>query len=792
MNMPSKYDTSEVLCSFQGTACNKVLEEQNDLKVFLAYPSRDKIRGYMEDLCSQKQLNGLTMFPWEKLSDAAGIIFCKICGHILSSRAIVADITYLNQNVLFELGFGIASKKIPILIREKGRNEKIPSILQDIKRIEYSDINALAGQLYHAVFDDFPFTELYDAPTPDMPFLFFINADANMPVKRPIYEHLEKISKDISLRILIDDSSEIMGHKLIFLLRSIEQSSAVVCHMVGTDFRNFDDINAQVAFLAGYALGRNKKILILQESPADKMIDLQQVRREYKTRAEAIHLLNMWIQPLIDERKAQMEHSKKAVAFVTLQEKLSQALGHPAAEYDTNLENYFIDTPEYLEAKNLRRYLFLGRRGSGKTANFIQLYNNFVSQSRTVVTRIIPSKLQIIGSIDRLHEAIGLEKTTALFEMFWKYIILTEIAISCTNYASKKTYLAEPGLFKTVGSLLEETKTDTGSEFDLRFNTMIDSFTQSVLESKPSNIRAHILSNFYKEHYPKLKKSVQSIGEQHPIVVIIDNLDKDWSALELISISSLINALFGVMAEINILNEFGNCRVVTFLRTDIYKISSKYDPDLDKRQPSFLTWTPETLKQLICERIVQVDEFRGKPDNEVWCTVFGDRFEHIGNTFEYIIKRTMLRPRDLLSLCTTVLEYMNQRNLTSVTEDVIIKAEKSYSEYLLKNLRQEYTVGYPDLEDLCLQLFLGKSNIVSVTQLKARLADCLSTQQGHGINETIRFCFDVGVLGVILDSTDYYAFQGHTFEKLITLAQSKGEPVFVVHPGLNSVLDLQL
>ena len=95
-------------CNFIGLPCPIEFPPQDDMKAFLAYPYEDKIKGYISDLCKQKQLQGLNLFPWERLSDGSGIIFCKICKEILSSRAILADITYLNQNVLFELGFGIA------------------------------------------------------------------------------------------------------------------------------------------------------------------------------------------------------------------------------------------------------------------------------------------------------------------------------------------------------------------------------------------------------------------------------------------------------------------------------------------------------------------------------------------------------------------------------------------------------------------------------------------------------------------------------------------------------------
>jgi len=150
-------------CSFQNSECNKALDQQEEMKIFLSYPSDAKIKGYMKDLVGQKQLNGLTIFPWEKLSDTGGIIFCKICNAISSSSIIVADITYLNQNVLFELGFGMAIRKIPVLIREENREGKIIDILQDIKRIDYTSIPALAGKLYSVCKDSCNFDPLKSA-----------------------------------------------------------------------------------------------------------------------------------------------------------------------------------------------------------------------------------------------------------------------------------------------------------------------------------------------------------------------------------------------------------------------------------------------------------------------------------------------------------------------------------------------------------------------------------------------------------------------------------------------------
>ncbi|MBU2257886.1 MAG: hypothetical protein KJ926_02050, partial [Candidatus Omnitrophica bacterium] len=66
-------------CAFTGSLCNKLLPNENDLKVFFAYPSVPKINGYMNDICNHVELKGMDLFPWINLSDSGGIIFCKIC-----------------------------------------------------------------------------------------------------------------------------------------------------------------------------------------------------------------------------------------------------------------------------------------------------------------------------------------------------------------------------------------------------------------------------------------------------------------------------------------------------------------------------------------------------------------------------------------------------------------------------------------------------------------------------------------------------------------------------------------
>ncbi|MEN6309064.1 MAG: hypothetical protein ABFD91_15055 [Anaerohalosphaeraceae bacterium] len=777
-------------CQFSGFDCPSKINKTSDLKIFCAYPSVPRIKGYMSQLAESNQLTGIDVYLWERLGGSAGVIFCKICNEIINSTAFLADITILNQNVLFELGFAIAKEKVPFLIKEQGRESQKLELLSDITHIPYSDISALAGKIAYAIYDEFP-KLLHVQETSEQQGLLFINADANLPIKRIIFNHLQEICSSISLKIDIDDSSELFSHKLMTLLNKVERNHLVVCHMVGTDFRGFDQINAHVSFLAGFALGRNKKMLILQESPCDRMIDLQQVRKEYSDVKGALSIINDWLQPIIDEEKKLISQKRKVQEIITLQDQLFSALGHPAAEYDTYLSQYFIQSPAYLDAIKCRRTLLLGRRGAGKTANFLQLQDAFRRQVNNIVINVSPSKLQLLNTVEKMSEILGSTKITAIFEVFWEYLLITEIAIYCKEYSSEFPYQSEPELFNELNMAL---KSDEMSllPFDYRFNKLIDSMIKENDNDDKNILKANILEKFYKDILPLAKRIISNISKHHPIRILIDNLDRDWNNAGINSISYLINALLDVMDKINVRNLLGDAIVITFLREDIYKISSKYDPDYDKRQACTLQWDKDTLKTLVCERIGLVQRTSVHNINKLWENVFGSKVGEIDDTFEYIVERTMLRPRDIITFCAQILNEMTRRKMACVTEEIIKKAEREYSEYLLKNLRQEFSVGYPDVEDVCIALFVGKPHNFIEQHLKKRISDEPSVCKGLGIMDIIKFLFDIGVIGIEIDRKNYFSFAGFDYIRTRKNAESKGPVKYLIHSGLLSALSVSV
>jgi len=245
------------------------------------------------------------------------------------------------------------------------------------------------------------------------------------------------------------------------------------------------------------------------------------------------------------------------------------------------------------------------------------------------------------------------------------------------------------------------------------------------------------------------------------------------------------------MDNINVRKEFGECKLIAFLRTDIYRISSKYDPDFDKRQPLFITWDKKNLKSLICERIKQIKELDFEDEDKLWNSVFNSDNINIPDTFEYMINKTMLRPRDILTFAMYVLDMMNKNNSSKISEDIFQEAEKFYSDYLLNNLRQEYSVGYPDIEDICLSLFLEEENIINGNDLKQKISDFPQLIENYSIEFIIKFCFETGILGIKIEEKIYFAYEGHYYDRLKAMPQLKNNILYAIHPGLYKVLSIK-
>jgi len=320
-------------------------------------------------------------------------------------------------------------------------------------------------------------------------------------------------------------------------------------------------------------------------------------------------------------------------------------LGGIDAESDHNLDEYFVLTPYVGAALRGSRTLFLGRKGSGKSALFRQLEKlvETTDGSSPIVVSLTPD--QYAWAALRSYEEQGILPEQAHTNA-WKLTLAIEVAAALVAHRPDAKavssdvnsaldvlarFLADnygaplPSLRKTATSLVKGLR---------QFNLSAFGFGVGMQRQVPESqaITPAVVSALY-----DLLSAV--LGHQR-VTVALDRLDDSWDGQD--GSRSLLIGLIKALKELN--DRFAlrqdALRVLVFLRSDIYD-SLLFD-DKDKHRPTeqHIVWTPELLKELVDRRL---------PDGITASELF-EAGEMRGSIapFNYIVKRTFFRPREVL------------------------------------------------------------------------------------------------------------------------------------------------
>src|SRR5580704_10724174 len=99
--------------------------------IFIAYPSTPALVGDVVERAvgNSREKSGITVVQSWREADIAGLFIAEqVLNNIEETQAFVADITQLNFNVTYEVGFALAKGKRVVLTRHKGLQPKPPLI----------------------------------------------------------------------------------------------------------------------------------------------------------------------------------------------------------------------------------------------------------------------------------------------------------------------------------------------------------------------------------------------------------------------------------------------------------------------------------------------------------------------------------------------------------------------------------------------------------------------------------------------------------------------------------------
>lgn len=541
-------------------------------------------------------------------------------------------------------------------------------------------------------------------------------------------------------------------------------------------------------------------------------------------------------------------------------------IGAIAAELDDLLKDSFVDSGylDRLSAPSDRHFILLGRTGTGKSALIRKLQEN--KSNKTSVVDPDNLSMQYLQNSQILRSISNWGVNLDIFYKFlWRHVLILElIRIRFQNteeipksvfsffrmehlVISKKTkkeneirssaikYLHEYGneywiktdtRIKKITEELESSLSKNASVSAKIPNSAVDAGVQAERHVKTAQSvekeivdRAQsIVNDFLLSDLNKVLEHLANEGfndEQKKYFILIDDLDKNWMYDDEIYLALLKSLLFCV-ADLN--RKIPSLKIVVSLRENLYfrifNTAAKHDPQKEKLEDQTLhiRWTEDNLKDLVDLRLKQVLRGQYSSAAPTFEQILPSRGKKInqGDPVEYILSRTLMRPRDLIDFLNIYFEkslYLKNINWQSIR-----LAEAEYSKRRLDAVLDEWKDSFFGLRCI-FPTFKNMNYRFSIqdiqnqhfndifSDIEVEKCDWLRQLQGAYIHNTmtetaiktelIKALYRVGIIGSVdkLTAQVIYSYDQSTAD--IYYGQSEPETKYQIHPTFFSALKVK-
>lgn len=528
-------------------------------------------------------------------------------------------------------------------------------------------------------------------------------------------------------------------------------------------------------------------------------------------------------------------------------------LGAMSAEDDAKfLAEGFIDTAALssLTSPDGPACIALGRTGSGKSALLLHIEQQYQN-----VKRISPDSLSLNyisnSNILRFFEEIGID-LDVFYQLLWRHVLTVEVlqlkkqlsderasehfisnlfAKFNPNEKKKRAleYLFNYGTSfwsdteHRVREVVDKIEANFQDQLGLSFDAMKAKF---AADSKEGGSQSQQVTTEVIHKAQRVVNGVQ-IQELNAVMefladdvfddklsryfIVIDDLDTGWVHDSLRF--KLVRALIETVRKFRRIN---NLKIVIGLRADLLQTvlnqtsskgfqSEKYE-DMMLR----LKWNKRDLQRLAECRISLLFKDQYTKSSASFYDLFASKVGQ-QETLDYILDRTLYRPRDLIAFLNECLSEAQSGNM--IGQKSIRNAEASYSRKRLRSLTDEWREAYGDLEEpidalrelevrftkrqvtdkilenLCINLLAGDSDKNQGMFAK----ECNLISSGKGTYDLLRrrfieVLYIIGAIGVKVRHGSPYEWS-YKNEPLLDYASLSDESTFAIHPILFRALN---
>lgn len=768
---------------------------------FFAYPSSPAAcPEAMSTAAKALRAQGAGATTWQEALPAGRILIDSITERIDAADAVVAEISSMNPNVLFEAGYALAKNKHLYLA--------IDETLAAATRL-WNEVGLFAttGRIgYHGNGDALA-KELAETPPPeeDRTLLVSLIAEAGQPQSASIFapsvpvrfQAADMLDKELANRadIRVLASGEDLGlAQLSYYASEIYRSSGAILHFMNPDRTQATVHNARASFLAGFAHGLDRPVLMLAEAEYVPPLDYRDMMFVYQTAAQMVGRLRSWLASVPLDRA-----SSRRIDRVKLSLELPvTTFGQYVAENeDRQLEEYFIETSEFTRLLDGEASVYVGRKGTGKTATMLRASAEIARDKRNLVVRVKPSSYELAGLlklVSRFELATGAEY---LLTNLWNYLLATEIAVHALSRADDAP--AGSGGSTELSDLarrLDSMGVDRSLDMASRLEDTVDRITAAVGErTDEKTLRDTVASALglhgFRDFYRALRAVLCGYDR---VAVLVDNLDKSWEkGAPFEELSRFLLALLSSAGQVRKGLSRGDghlyLTVGIFLRTDVYEVMTSYAREPDKIGPLTVQWHDSELLARVLEERYEANRVKKKAgDADMWAAIFPEEVHGLP-TREYILWRILPRPRDMVYFGNAALTTAINRRHSVITRDDINMADDSYSHFAYRALVVESGAQPFDLEEVLFS-FPGLGAVVEES-------DLLAASGNYDPDAVKTWLLRTSFLGIEVREGKFVHVEGDAeVEKKLRLAERiasrSGHPSrYRIHPAFRRYLDVR-
>lgn len=724
---------------------------------------------------------------WRALDIPGHFISEKVLEGIDSCGFLVADISVLNFNVTYEIGYAIGKGKRVLLTKNKSIQEGNPSIREvgifdTLGYMEYQNASELSGFLNSAI--------------PSDP----LSLPSKINIKSPVYL-LEGMHKtDWATRIV----SRIKKARYLFrsfdpneqprlsandAISQVAQSHGIVVPLLSSTAVGFETHNMRGAFIAGLADGMSKALCILQHGDDPVPLDYRDfVSMSYHPDDINEHIANF--AGKVAEAFQQETRVVISSADTFLQ---SLDLGSTSAENEMRtLESYYLKTDQFLKSLRGEANIVVGRKGSGKSAIFLQVRDRERNKKGNIVLDLKPDGYKLIKFKELILSFLEEGTFQHTIMAFWEYVLLLEICYKILE-KDREQHKHDHTLYdkyRALADLYHADGYESEGDFSERMSSLMEKISTEYRSKHgdKTNVRltaSKLTEMLYRHDVRELSNQVIEYMSQKEVCwLLFDNIDKGWPTSGLGHEDLLIiRALIDATKKIERL--FGKSNVIVntilFLRNDVYELLVKETSDRGKEGSVLLDWTdPDLLRELVRLRIVSNSINGDDSFSSLWPRICISHYCGEESS-QYLIERSLMRPRFLLNLISQCKSFAINLNHDRILEEDIEKGLTAYSTDLLTDIGYEIHDVENNVDDV-LYAFIGSKAVVNKGEILSVLGEF-----GVGdkfFDKIFELLLWYGFFGVYIDEEPKYIYDfNYSMQLMAGIIKKKGDVDYLINPA---------